>query len=284
MIACGGYRVTRVNEYYQTPDGRKIPIGEVKRAIRQNDWKALAKYSRVLKPESIDRVAGKQTPLAIFAIGPKTEFAGKKYRYLKIGGDPVKPGGWNNEDLPQGWFWTSLPGDVLTEVTTGSGRKVSGLLARGEQVAIYLVVKNGQPVKMTENGTTYIQVQVGAVKRCANRVLNEILIWLPLGFFQKIYESKIYILEKVKEIYFEKDNDWLWWLVGAGAVLGVVGGYLIGRNQGNDGGCPSCDRPKPPPKPKPGPKPPSPPPPKPPPPNPPTICPPTGGPAPRPGI
>ncbi len=296
--AARGTRVRETREYYQTPTGEQIPVAIVQEALQRGDLATLAKFSRVFDPAPIEEVASHQKPLPVLDIGPKVD---GRHRYLKIGADPVKAGGWTDKDLPPGWFWIGLPDDALATVTGGSGRLTTGLLAKGEPVAVHLVIQNGQPVTRAENGVTYLLTRVGAVKRCANRVQNEILVWVPQGTFAKIYQAKVLILEKVREVYLEEDNTWLYILAGAAVIAAFVGGYYLG-NRGGDGGtttCPTCPKPKPPapkptpptPTPTPTPKPPPPTPPTPPTPTPSPYCPtdpgttsgPTG-PAPRPSV
>lgn len=251
--ATGGTRVRETREYYQTPTGEKIPVTMVQEALQKGDLATLAKFSRVFDPAPIEEVASHQKPLPVLAIGPKAD---GRHRYLKIGADPVKAGGWTDKDLPPGWFWIGLPDDALATVNSGSGRRTIGLLAKGEPVAVHLAVQNGQPVTKTEGGVLFLLTKVGAVKRCANQVFNEILVWVPQGTFAKIYQAKVLILEKVREIYLEEDNTWLYILAGAAVVAAFAGGYYLGKGTGGGGSspnCPTCPKPPKPPTPKPTP-------------------------------
>lgn len=230
---CGGgfrevRRETQTTEYYLAPDGSRIDPKIIQDAIARKDWSTLQKYSWLHNPESIERVAKTQEALPVFyeSYGK----AGKKY--LRIGADPVVKGGWSDKDLPKGHFWIGLPGDAFARVTSKSKKVSEGLLRKGEEVAVHLVIKNGQPVFDSQKG---ILTQAAAVKRCANQILNEILIWLPVGVFQTIYQNQLMILSKVAEtktlIYLEKDNKWMWWVVGAGLAVGLGAGLLAGRHE-----------------------------------------------------
>ncbi|KKS65928.1 MAG: hypothetical protein UV36_C0039G0006 [Parcubacteria group bacterium GW2011_GWC2_42_6] len=242
------YRESRTTaEYFKTPSGEKIEPRVIQDAIQRSDWATLEKYSWVHNPEPIERVASIQEALPVFF----EDYGRGGAKYLRVGADPVIRGGWSDKDLPKGWFWIGLPADCFAKVT-GKKKNYEGLLKKGEVVAVHLVIRGGQPVIDNQKG---ILVQAGAVKRCANKILNQIQIWLPVGVFRTITQNKVMVLTKVFEretlIYLEKKDPWKWWIVAAGVAAGLGAGYLIWHNSNttinNNVNCPGCDNPKPPP-------------------------------------
>ncbi len=231
----------KVTEYYLTASGKQVDSKIVEDALRAGDIKTLTEVSSIFRPLAKEQIRPEEYIAGEITFEQGYSEEGGSKRYINVGANP------QNMPIPPGWWPIGLPREAYLTVKSGKdGKKeVSGLLKKGEMVWVYVVIKDGQPIIDSRKG---ILLQLGAVKRCGNKVVSDIKLWYPLPLLRQAVQkqTEVLVLQKVIDrgqatVYMEQEEDnSKYWIIGLLAIA-AVGAYFIGRNQAKTDAAPAAE-------------------------------------------
>lgn len=122
-------------------------------------------------------------------------------RYLNIGADPQRPGGFKDKDIPPGWFRYINPRDIEIRSQDRHGRWTTAYLPAGREVIATIVSETP-----TKDGCVVRKYLYGWISDCGNQ-LKPIYVMITAKMRDAVVIEILEIKEKVIEKIVYRDRE-----------------------------------------------------------------------------